>query len=130
MKATTLEIGAAYIRVSTDDQTELSPDAQLRTIMDSAKQDGFVIPQEFIFEEERGISGRKAENDRDCKVPVSRSLLSPVRLEIFQICTQPRRKYVLQGNSPKEMWCRGKKRIGTNRGGYVWAPDRDHYRMV
>ena len=62
MKATTVEIGAAYIRVSTDDQTELSPDAQLRTIMDSAKQDGFVIPQEFIFEEERGISGRKAEN--------------------------------------------------------------------
>ena len=57
-----LEIGAAYIRVSTDDQTELSPDAQLRTIMDAAKQDGFIIPQEFVFEEERGISGRKAEN--------------------------------------------------------------------
>ncbi|WP_432627218.1 recombinase family protein [Brotaphodocola sp.] len=57
-----LEIGAAYIRVSTDDQTELSPNAQLRTIMDAAKQDGFIIPQEFVFEEERGISGRKAEN--------------------------------------------------------------------
>ena len=57
-----LEIGAAYIRVSTDDQTELSPDAQLRTIMETAKQDGYIIPPEFIFEEERGISGRRAEN--------------------------------------------------------------------
>lgn len=57
-----LEIGAAYIRVSTDDQTELSPDAQARVIMDSAKADGFIIPKEFIFIEKKGISGRKAEN--------------------------------------------------------------------
>ena len=57
-----LEIGAAYIRVSTDDQTELSPDAQLREILKTAKADGFVIPKEFIFIEKRGISGRRAEN--------------------------------------------------------------------
>ena len=57
-----LEIGAAYIRVSTDDQTELSPDAQLREILKAAKADGFVIPKEFIFIEKRGISGRRAEN--------------------------------------------------------------------
>lgn len=54
--------GAAYIRVSTDDQTELSPDAQLRVILESAKADGFFIPTEFIFTEKKGISGRKAEN--------------------------------------------------------------------
>ena len=30
-------IGAAYIRVSTDDQTELSPDAQLRVILERSK---------------------------------------------------------------------------------------------
>ncbi len=57
-----LEIGAAYIRVSTDDQTELSPDAQTRVIMEAAKADGFIIPKEFIFIEKKGISGRKAEN--------------------------------------------------------------------
>ena len=57
-----LEIGAAYIRVSTDDQTELSPDAQLRVILDEAKKDGFVIPPEYIFEEKKGISGRMAYN--------------------------------------------------------------------
>lgn len=33
-----LEIGAAYIRVSTDDQTELSPDAQVRVIQEEAKK--------------------------------------------------------------------------------------------
>lgn len=57
-----LEIGAAYVRVSTDDQAELSPDAQVRVILEEAKKDGFVIPQEFIFIEKKGISGRKANN--------------------------------------------------------------------
>ncbi len=58
----TLEIGAAYVRVSTDDQTELSPDAQVRLILEAAKTDGYVIPKDFIFIESRGISGRKADN--------------------------------------------------------------------
>ena len=57
-----LEIGAAYVRVSTDEQTELSPDAQVRVILDAAKADGFLIPEDFIFVEKRGISGRKADN--------------------------------------------------------------------
>lgn len=57
-----LQIGAAYIRVSTDDQTELSPDAQLRVIKEEAKKDGFTIPPEYIFIEHKGISGRKASN--------------------------------------------------------------------
>lgn len=57
-----LEIGAAYIRVSTDDQTELSPDAQVRVIQEEAKKDGFFIPAEYIFIEHKGISGRKASN--------------------------------------------------------------------
>ena len=60
--AQNLRIGAAYIRVSTDDQAELSPDAQLRVILDEAKKDGFIIPPEYIFEEKKGISGRKAGN--------------------------------------------------------------------
>lgn len=59
---TALEIGAAYIRVSTDDQTELSPDAQLREILTAAKANGVVIPREFIFIEDKGRSGRRADN--------------------------------------------------------------------
>lgn len=59
---TSVEIGAAYIRVSTNDQTELSPDAQLREIQKRAKEDGIVIPPEYTYIEEKGISGRRADN--------------------------------------------------------------------
>ncbi|MCI8981276.1 MAG: recombinase family protein [Hungatella sp.] len=62
MMSNTLEIGAAYVRVSTDDQAELSPDAQIRVIRDAAKADGFIIPEEYVFMEKKGISGRKADN--------------------------------------------------------------------
>lgn len=79
--AQNLRIGAAYIRVSTDDQAELSPDAQLRVILEDAKKDGFIIPPEYIFEEKKGISGRKAgnrpefpEDDCCCKIPEPGSL--------------------------------------------------------
>ena len=61
-KPPVLEIAAAYIRVSTDDQTELSPDSQLHVILDAAKADGYIIPKEYIFMEKKGISGRKADN--------------------------------------------------------------------
>lgn len=55
-----LKIGAAYIRVSTGKQEELSPDSQKRLILDHAKSNGIVIPDEYIFME-NGISGRKAD---------------------------------------------------------------------
>ena len=55
-----MKIAAAYIRVSTEEQTELSPDSQLKLIQEYAKSHDFVIPSEFVFSDE-GISGRKAE---------------------------------------------------------------------
>ncbi|MGN1138123.1 MAG: recombinase family protein [Ruminococcus sp.] len=60
MKTTELKTAAAYIRVSTDNQTELSPDSQIKTIQQYAKQNGYVVPGEFIFRDD-GISGRKAD---------------------------------------------------------------------
>ena len=76
-----LSIGAAYIRVSTDDQTELSPDAQLRMILDAAKRDGITIPPEFIFMEQHGISGRRADNRPEFQrmISVAKQLPSPFR---------------------------------------------------
>lgn len=53
-----IKIAAAYIRVSTDDQIEYSPDAQLAEIRKYAASHGCVIPNEFIFMDE-GISGKK-----------------------------------------------------------------------
>lgn len=72
-----IEIGAAYIRVSTDDQTELSPDAQLREILKAAKEDGYVIPKEFIFIEDKGRSGRRADNRPEFQRMISIAKMQP-----------------------------------------------------
>jgi DNA invertase Pin-like site-specific DNA recombinase len=60
MKTTDFKTAAAYIRVSTDHQTELSPDSQIKTIRQYAKQHGYLVPNEYIFRDD-GISGRHAE---------------------------------------------------------------------
>lgn len=55
-----LRVAAAYIRVSTDDQMELSPDSQLVKIREyAAKNDLLLLPQ-YIFHDD-GISGRAAQ---------------------------------------------------------------------
>lgn len=50
-------IAAAYIRVSTDSQTELSPDSQIKLIREYAKSHDMIVPDEYIFRDD-GISGR------------------------------------------------------------------------
>ena len=59
MKENELKIGAAYIRVSSDDQTEYSPESQRKVIREYAKRQGYIIPEEYVFEDE-GISGKSA----------------------------------------------------------------------
>ena len=46
-----MDIVAAYIRVSTDDQLEYSPDSQLKRIREYAEAHGMVLPEAFIFRE-------------------------------------------------------------------------------
>lgn len=53
-----IKIAAAYIRVSTDDQVELSPASQLTEIRKWAKTNGYIVPDEYVYADE-GISGRK-----------------------------------------------------------------------
>lgn len=55
-----LKTAAAYIRVSTDDQLEYSPESQLRMIREYAGRTGYVVPDKYIFTDE-GISGRRAD---------------------------------------------------------------------
>ncbi|MGN1195870.1 MAG: recombinase family protein [Acutalibacteraceae bacterium] len=54
------KIAACYIRVSTDDQIELSPESQLIEIRKYADAHGYYIPDEYVFKDE-GISGRTAK---------------------------------------------------------------------
>lgn len=55
-----LHDAALYIRVSTDKQEELSPDAQKRLLLDYAKSHNMFVSPDMIFVE-NGISGRKAD---------------------------------------------------------------------
>ncbi|MCH5210829.1 MAG: recombinase family protein [Oscillospiraceae bacterium] len=54
-----MKVAAAYIRVSTEDQIEFSPDSQLEKIKLYAERNQILLPKEFIFLDE-GISGRNA----------------------------------------------------------------------
>ena len=51
---------AAYIRVSTEEQTEYSPDAQKKALIRYAEENGYLIPESGFYIDE-GISGRTAE---------------------------------------------------------------------
>ena len=51
---------AVYIRVSTEDQAELSPDSQLEEIEKYAVRENMSVLREHIYID-AGISGKKAE---------------------------------------------------------------------
>ena len=55
-----MKTAAAYIRVSTEDQTEYSPASQLEKICEYAKRNDYIIPDEYIYVDE-GISGRHTQ---------------------------------------------------------------------
>lgn len=59
MPHTPQPIAAAYIRVSTEDQTEYSPDAQLAAMQRYADANGLYLDPAHVYRDE-GISGRSA----------------------------------------------------------------------
>lgn len=52
-----MKTAAAYIRVSTEDQIEYSPESQLKNIKKYAQANGFELLEQYIFVDE-GISGK------------------------------------------------------------------------
>ena len=77
-------IGAAYIRVSTDDQTEYSPDSQLRLIRDRAKHDGVIIPDDYVFADD-GISGRSADKRPSFRLMISTAKQDPPPFQVIYV---------------------------------------------
>lgn len=57
-----MKTAACYIRVSTDDQTEYSPDSQLKLIEDYAQKNHIILLKDFIFAEDGGVSGKSIKN--------------------------------------------------------------------
>lgn len=77
-----MNTAAAYIRVSTDEQTEYSPDSQLKAIRKYAKDHDLILPEEFIFVDE-GISGRKAEKRPSFQRMIGTAKLKPKPFDVI-----------------------------------------------
>ena len=67
-----VRIGAAYLRVSTDMQTEFSPEAQLEDIIKYCIRENIMLPKENIFLEP-GISGKRADKRPQFQLMVSKA---------------------------------------------------------
>lgn len=72
-----LQIAAAYVRVSTEDQTELSPDTQIKKIREYAKNHNFYVPDEFIYHDD-GISGRSTKKRRGFNQMIAAARSDPI----------------------------------------------------
>ena len=66
---------ACYLRVSTDDQVEYSPDAQLRSIREFCKRNDYDLQESHIYIDE-GISGRSA-----AKRPAFQKMIGAAKLK-------------------------------------------------
>lgn len=67
---------AAYIRVSTDDQVELSPASQLIEIRKWGAANGYLIPDEYVFVDE-AKSGRKVTGRDDFRRLIATAKTKP-----------------------------------------------------
>lgn len=79
-----LKVAAAYIRVSTEDQTELSPDSQIKKIQEYAKARGYVVPDEYIFHDD-GISGRTTKKRPGFNRMIAVAKTDPVPFEAILV---------------------------------------------
>ena len=79
-----MQTAAAYIRVSTDDQLEFSPDAQKRAIREYAKRNNMLLDDKYIFIDE-GISGRKAEKRPAFMEMISTAKIKPRPFDIILV---------------------------------------------
>lgn len=60
-----MKTAACYVRVSTDDQLEFSPDSQLKVIRAYAEKNNIILLEDFVFMEDGGKSGKTiAHRDR------------------------------------------------------------------
>lgn len=77
-----MKTAAAYIRVSTEDQVEYSPDSQLKAIRYYARKNDMILPEEFIFVDE-GISGRKAAKRPEFMKMIGTAKIKPKQFDVI-----------------------------------------------
>lgn len=79
-----MKIAAAYIRVSTEDQTELSPDSQIKLIREYAKAHDYILPDEYIYRD-NGISGRKTKNRPGFTAMIGEAKVKPKAFDVILV---------------------------------------------
>lgn len=79
-----MQTGAAYIRVSTDEQIEFSPDSQIKKIKEYALYHDIFLPEEFIYIDE-GISGKYAKNRPAFMKMIGTAKLKPSPFEVILV---------------------------------------------
>lgn len=57
-----MKTASAYVRVSTDDQLEYSPESQLKLIQEYAEKNDIVLLEDYIYMEDGGKSGKSMKN--------------------------------------------------------------------
>lgn len=77
-----MQTAACYIRVSTDDQTEYSPDSQLKIIREYAFKHDISLIEDYIFAEDGGKSGKNMQKRTEFMKLIS---LTKKRPKLFDI---------------------------------------------
>lgn len=72
-----MKLAACYIRVSTDDQLEYSPDSQLEKIKEYCSRNSYILNEDNIFIEEEGVSGRKASRRQEFQHMIAKAKSKP-----------------------------------------------------
>lgn len=80
-----LQVGAAYIRVSTDEQLDLSPESQLDEIKSYAKKNNILLQNEFIFMEREGVSGKKADKRLEFQKMIATAKTKPRPFDVILV---------------------------------------------
>lgn len=79
-----MKLAAAYIRVSTDDQLEYSPESQLKLIKEYASQNDYFLPPENVYTD-GGISGATAEKRPAFQAMIAAAKEEPPPFEIILV---------------------------------------------
>ena len=83
-KKINMRTGAAYVRVSTEDQIEFSPDSQIKKIQEYADRNKIVLPEKYVFVD-RGISGRNAKKRPDFMKMIGMAKKKPRPFDIILV---------------------------------------------
>ena len=79
-----MKTAAAYVRVSTDDQIEFSPDSQIKALKNYALKNKLYLPENFIFIDE-GISGRSVGKRENFKKMIALAKTKPKPFDVILV---------------------------------------------